>query len=282
MAMLFADESGDWNDQDFIALAGLTSSEAGWEALCQEWPILLQKHEIPVVHMKEIMPERGKSPAASWKMDKKLAMIEEFIGVIKKYMQYGFGIALDAKYYREQVSIVEKAAKEMGIKTKPFQPQIFCVARLLRRFIDHLKESRIYAQRADGRNPFSLIFDENEAYAMKCYSFICKLRHRDSFIKESIASVSFANDYFFYPLQAADILAYATQNELRKGDKAWDESNVYTRFFDEVDPAYGNRYYSEAWGEQDSEALTKAMVAEMVTQEQNSPKKPREIIIPVL
>ena len=78
MAMLFADESGDWNDQDFIALAGLTSSEAGWEALCQEWPILLQKHEIPVVHMKEIMPERGKSAAASWKMDKKLAMIEEF------------------------------------------------------------------------------------------------------------------------------------------------------------------------------------------------------------
>src|SRR5579864_2086552 len=121
MGMLFADESGHWSDQDFIALAGVASSNAGWDALCAEWKILLDKHGIPAIHMKEIMPEDGKSPAASWDMPKKLAMISEFIGVIKKHVLYGFGVGLDAKFYRAQIPIVEKAAKELNVKTKAFQ-----------------------------------------------------------------------------------------------------------------------------------------------------------------
>lgn len=192
MAMLFADESGHWNDQDFIALAGLASSDAGWDAFCVEWKVLLDKHAIPAIHMREIMPEDGKSPAASWDMPKKKAMISEFIGVIKEHTLYGFGVGLDARFYRAQVPIVESAAKELKIKTKSFQPQVFCVARLLRQFIDHLRQIRAYEKRTDGRTPLGLVFDDNEAYAMKCYSFICKIRERDSFIRENIASVCFA------------------------------------------------------------------------------------------
>lgn len=80
------------------------------------------------------------------------------------------------------------------------------------------------------------------------------------------------DDEFYYPLQAADIFAYGTLQELRKGDKGWSEDSIYTDFLKSNDPAYGQQYYGELWTEADENQLMPAIIAEMVIQEKSKPK----------
>src|ERR1035438_7786442 len=98
------------------------------------------------------------------------------------------------------------------------------------------------------------------------YDLLCELKKRVPSIKESIVNICFANDEWYYPLQAADLLSYATCNELSKGTNAWKETNVFTDLLKDADPSYAKRYYSELWGdnEEDTKALKEAIVRETV------------------
>src|SRR5436309_930461 len=105
--MVFLDESGHFADSDYLCMAGYMASDEGWNALCSGWRYLLrEKHKIPVLHMREIMSPSGKSPAALWPIDRKLDMLREFIQLIQKHTEAGFGCALDAKHYREVVKTI--------------------------------------------------------------------------------------------------------------------------------------------------------------------------------
>jgi hypothetical protein len=60
-----------------------------------------------------------------------------------------------------------------------------------------------------------LTFDEDEEYSVKCYKLISRLRRIRPEVKSLIASISFAADDFFPPLQAADVLANLTNKYWR-------------------------------------------------------------------
>jgi hypothetical protein len=71
--MVFLDESGHFNSTDYMCMAGFISTDQGWSDLCAGWRLLLrQKYKIPVIHMREIVSEKGKSPAAAWDLDRKV------------------------------------------------------------------------------------------------------------------------------------------------------------------------------------------------------------------
>lgn len=258
MAMIFLDESGHFSESDFVCLAGYVASDSNWDGLCKEWKELLGKHGIPAVHMREIMSPKGKSPAASWKDEDKVRMIREFIFVIRKYIHTGFGVGLEARYYRELVKVAAEEARRQGVKTKPFHSQLFCVARMCRLIMNYFKE-------IGSEEQLSLIFDDSPEYSMKCYSFVSKLKQRQSDVRRTVSSLTFADDSVFYPLQAADILAYATCNELKKGVNAWSDTNMFTDLFRAEDPGYGLPYRSELWSEADSETLLNAIIQELVS-----------------
>jgi hypothetical protein len=99
-----------------------------------------------------------------------------------------------------------------------------------------------------------------------CYGLLCELKKRVPSIKESIVNICFADDEWYYPLQAADLLSYATCNELKKGANAWKESNVFSDLLKDADPSYGKRYFSELWSddEDDTKALMEAIIRETV------------------
>jgi hypothetical protein len=260
MAMIFMDESGHFADQDYFCLAGYLASDAGWDALCQEWKILLDKHGIPGIHMREIMSEGGKSPAAKWKMQDKLNMLSEFILVIRKHIHTGFGVSIKAKHYREIIKTVHAELIKTGIKKpKQFKAQVFCVARIVRQVLTYFTETL----KSDEK--LCLIFDDSEHYSMSCYGFVSELKRRNAKAKEMISSITFADDSVFYPLQCADILAYATCNELKKGTPQWLDTNIFTALFKSEDPAYGLPYLGEGWDERNDEELAKAIILEMMS-----------------
>ena len=95
---------------------------------------------------------------------------------------------------------------------------------------------------------------------------MCDLKKRVPAIKNSIVNISFADDQWYYPLQAADLLSYASCNELKKGEKGWSETNIYRDLLKAEDPAYCKRYLSEFWSDDDldSQALMEAIIRETV------------------
>jgi hypothetical protein len=112
----------------------------------------------------------------------------------------------------------------------------------------------------------SLVFDDDEQYSKMCYGLLCELKKHVPAIKESIVNICFADDEWYYPLQAADLLSYASRNELTKGENAWKDSNIFSDLLKDEDPQYGKRYFSELWSddENDTTALMEAIIRETV------------------
>ena len=257
MVMLFLDESGHFSDSDYLCIAGYIATDAGWESFCKEWKILLNKHGLSTLHLKEIMSRSGNSPASSWPPEQKDSMLREFIGVIRKHVEVGFAVAIDAKHYRGVADRLEKKCQAQGLKNRSFSAHTFAFSRIIRKLMDYLKESA-ELERA------SIIVDDAEQYSMKCYSFFSKLKKVRPEVKSQIVSISFADDTYFFPLQAADLLAYATLHEFRKGEKAWAEEATFSDLLKAHDPAFGLIYRSEFWGSENEDAL-KLSILEDVT-----------------
>jgi len=260
--MVFLDESGHFSSTDFVCMAGYMATGEGWDTLCAGWRVLLrEKYKIPALHMREIMSPSGNSPAAAWDIGRKLDMLREFILLIRSHTEAGFGVALDAKHYREVVKTIRAVAAGEGLKARPFNTQMFCMARIVRMVMQYLETSVPEDQRQT-----SLVFDDDEQYSRTCYSLLCELKKRVPAIKRCIVNISFADDQWYYPLQAADLLSYASCNELKKGEKGWSDTNVYRDLLKDADSVYGKRYLSEFWSdnEEDSKALMDAIIRETV------------------
>jgi hypothetical protein len=61
----------------------------------------------------------------------------------------------------------------------------------------------------------SLSFDYEEGFSVECLRSLIKLRSRYEFIRSLVQSIGFADDEFFYPLQAADLFAYGYKRFLQ-------------------------------------------------------------------
>jgi hypothetical protein len=261
--MVFLDESGHFNSTDYMCMAGYIATDQGWDALCAGWRTLLREtYKIPSIHMREIMSAKGKSPAAAWDIDRKVSMLRDFIFLIRKHTEVGFGCAIDARHYRDVVKTIAAGADEYGLKSRPFKAQMFCMARIVKLIVRYLDESGAL----EDQRKTSLVFDDDEQYSKLCYALLCDLKKHVPSIKKDIVNICFANDEWYYPLQAADLLSYATCNELRKGANAWKETNVFADLLKDSDPSYGKRYYSELWSddEEDTKALMEAIIRETV------------------
>jgi Protein of unknown function (DUF3800) len=192
----YFDESGKFADSDFVCLCGYLCDD-GWDDFCKEWRFALQRHEITCLHMSTV----------DWKNENLVAGLDEFARIIRRHVLFGFSVAVDAKYYRSMP--VEKR-KVLGDK----DPRDFTFHRLLRIIRDRLND--------DGQDEwFSITFDYEEGFSVECLRSLIKLRKEIPFMKELIRSISFADDDIFYPLQAADMFAYAYKRSLQGNPAAY-------------------------------------------------------------
>ena len=261
--MLYLDESGHFSESPYVCMAGYMATDEGWSQLCDGWRYLLhEKYKIPAIHMRELMSPKSKSPASQWDMPRKVEMIRAFAMLVRKHTEVGFACAIDAKHYRAVVEEIKKVAHGAGLKVHPFSAQTFCMARIISLLLKYLNDINA----SEDERKTSLIFDDDEHYSKQCYSLLVELKKRVPRIKETIVNICFADDLNYYPLQAADLLSYATCNELKKGADAWKETNVYTDLLKAEAPAFGKQYYSEMWGDDQAstEALMQAIALETI------------------
>ncbi|MGA8809751.1 MAG: DUF3800 domain-containing protein [Thermoanaerobaculia bacterium] len=238
--MAYFDESGKWRQQDFICLAGFIGDESHLESLCKTWGLLLNKHQIPLVHTTDLMSDQPPYHLRKWENGEKRQVVTDFAAAIGKNIIRGVTVGLDAKAYRDLPKDTRNAIGD---------PFTFCFSRVMRLVIETLVEW-------EWKEPIGLIFDDDQHTAMKCYSLFCKIKQYDPRSVPLFCSITFADDRVFYPLQAADMIAYATARERRRGAAAWDESGWFRKILiASDDPFYGRQYVSEYW---DAEGLKRA------------------------
>ena len=82
---------------------------------------------------------------------------------------------------------------------------------------------------------------------MQCYSNLWEIKTRHPETKKQIAGIAFGSDEHFAPLQAADLIAYATVLSHRYGQSVWGEGSVFRNLLLDIDPAFGKLYDGEHW-----------------------------------
>lgn len=234
MIECFFDDSGKESDisQRFVVLAGYMIG-GDWGGFYQAWRHLLIRHGIPQVHMREIL---GLARNKGWDTAKLNDVLREFIGVIKEAKLIGFGVAVDAAEWR---GLSKERRRMLG------DAQEFCCSRILRRIMDRLNEAGFLNE------PLSVTFDQDFEFARRRLTLIDETRKRVPQIRRHLVQLSFANSQHFYPLQAADLLAWETRRHLanmidgESGTARWKELMTALPY-GELDYAAGE-YWNKEW-----------------------------------
>lgn len=204
MLFLFGyfDESGKFHDQDgLITLCGFISDGEHWSTFENEWAELLRKHKFSKIRMAEFYSQ---CRAKGWTDNKVHEVLTEFVDKIRERVEFGFGIALDGKYFQHKYKIAGKPVKD---------PRRFCVQRLLKT----IRNAFVAAGEASPK--LAITFDDDEEFAIDCYKIISRLRSdpKNADLKDMIVSTGFAVDDIYTPLHAADILASLSRERLTTG-----------------------------------------------------------------
>jgi len=236
MLHAFFDDSGKFTDSDFVCLAGYIATDENWQGFSDEWGPLLLRHKIPYVHMKEMIALRGPYESLGWDAAHRDAVLLEFIDVIRRHVIGGFGIGVDAKYLR---SMSKDARTVIG------DPAMLCFQRILRRVVEKLDE-------VGYESSIAAVFDDCEEYSVRCYRMWSALRRVAPSLSKKVPSITFADDIVFWPLQAADVLAWETNKNLRQQAGKHKTRKQIERLMQSTEPEYGLDYQSELY---DSETL---------------------------
>jgi hypothetical protein len=237
---VYLDDSGKESDHThrFVVLAGYMAGEGlPWNRLYQSWRHLLLKHELPHVHMKDILKI---ARAKGWDIPKLNDVLREFIIAIKEANLIGLGVAVDANEWRK---LPKERRQQFG------DAQEFCCSRILRRVVDRC----IAAGFPD--EPLSITFDRDWEFARRRLGLIEEISKRAPHIRQNLAQLSFADAEHFYPLQAADLLAWETRRRLAEiiegasGTARWAELMTALPY-GELEYAAGE-YWNKEWIDRD-------------------------------
>lgn len=202
----YFDESGKLADSDFICLCGYLWDDAS-NQFADEWRHELHRLGIPFLHTTALFARREPYERLGWTDDRRDDALGLLAQAINRHALVGIGCAVDAKHYR---TMSPQQRNLMGGR----HPEDFIFHRLLKIINDIFEE---WGQ----RQPVSLIFDWEERFAPKCLSALVTLRKHKTTARQNIASIGFADDVIFPPLQAADMLAFATRRHLRERAPAY-------------------------------------------------------------
>jgi hypothetical protein len=200
MIEVFADESGKLNDGHFLCFCGFVLDDDRLESFDEEWRKLLGRDNRAYIHVNEL------TYLGETELNRRLA---DYVSTIRNNLNAIISVGLDVDYYRR----MERPKQQLLGKRKPM---LFCFARLMRLVL--MKIAEWEAQRGapypDGSA--ALIFDDDEEYSVKCYRLYATIRRERADVKRLFSIFSAADDKFAPALQAADVIAWYTNKDLRR------------------------------------------------------------------
>jgi Protein of unknown function (DUF3800) len=206
MQIGFFDDSGKESAKDskIVCLAGFMAHRVVWGPFLNWWANLLSHHGLPSIHMKVLMSENFLKKTG-WDWQKREAVINDFLACIRDARLTGFGVGIDADYWR---SLSDKRRKTFGTA------QEFAFQRILRLIADRLDLIK-------DRNFVEVYFDNDIEFSGSRLNRFNHIRQLFNKVRDRFICISFADSLAYGSLQAADILAWETRLNIirRSADK---------------------------------------------------------------
>lgn len=224
----------------FVCMTGFISDEARWNTFTSDWVALLDKHGLRLVglHTKDFMSANAPYTAfrnRSW--SERAAILREFIQVVRKSVLFGISIGVDTKAFRDVTKPYRAKARKID------DPYDFCFVRILKHLV-------LSASKRGINEHIALVVDDNEAKSMAYYQHYRQVGQKDKELRNRICSIAFGDDRVILPLQAADMLAWITSQEMRKASPDWINSAFSSILVDENDEL-AIQYETEYWDEEE-------------------------------
>ena len=193
------------------------------------WRTALRRNGLARLHTSDFLSGQAEFAGLGWSYDRRVEVLQEFIDIIRRYIQCGISVGVDAQVYKEVLAGQRKKPSAEGFAFER-------IVHLCRKVLEPLPDGL----------PFHLVFDDCEEHSMKFYGQLRDLKARRPAIRAGVAGISFCNDNVIPQLQAADLLACATLREFPLGaQKAWSEGPFAGLLRDlDGEPL---PYYSEYW-----------------------------------
>jgi hypothetical protein len=198
------DESGKFRDSQYVSFCGYISYAHDWEEFSRDWQSALLNENLSVLHAKDAYHFNGeewKAKKARWGDEaesKRDALLLRFARIINEHAGPCTGAAVDCAYYRSMPS---------EFRQRLTDPHYLA-------FEHAVREAVGWSNVANKRHTVGIIVDDDQEYSVECYGLLTKLKLRAPDIKQRVVSICFATDDGYPPLQAADLLAYVTRQEL--------------------------------------------------------------------
>ena len=186
----YIDETGDQKADDRIFMCGYACTDDVWKTFSMDWHS--EVASVGPIHATQLLSCKGLF--FGWDQPRADALIGNLLKVIRTRIPIGVAVGLDIKHYH---SFTDAQRRQIG------DPLLACMARVIEVFTDIVDEMR---KNGDDIAGIALTFDDSRRSIDMLKTWL-QLKKRRSNLTDYIKAVSFADDRWFYPLQAADLLA---------------------------------------------------------------------------
>jgi hypothetical protein len=190
---LYFDESGKSHTHPATSLTGVCTPNSRIGQFEDAWRGLLRSYGLKSFHMVDaIRPGKplGNVPSQSW--PERFEILKPFADCINKNLEIGILQAWDVSGFTQMSQ--QNAAGLIGSPTDPYYVSF---TRGLLELLDYIQyEDRL-----------CIVCDEDPETAVTCYAHYRAVKDSWKQARKQAVSISFANDFYFPALQAADMVA---------------------------------------------------------------------------
>jgi hypothetical protein len=198
---VYCDESGELHDKKCVSFAAAIFPQDEVAVFNRKWKSLLGK--VRCVSMKEAMHYEGEFKDWKGQEHDRDGLLESLAILAQERVMYHTNSTLDAATFASFDPRLQGRLK--GISYAGFEALV-----------------KNIAQGAERNMPdahFHLVYDLSETYSVECLKLFTRLRMMHSLYRSRFTALSFADDCDYPPLQAADMLAYASRHALLDTNK---------------------------------------------------------------
>jgi len=194
MLQVYLDSSGKSHERNgcsYLTLAAITGLDSTWRDFDRRWQRVLDEHEVSYAHMNELV--RCKGPFRDWLEDRKVAFAKDLLCCLIQQDRTSLIaciVTIDLQEYR---------ACSTSRETKP--PEAVCVDGCMSLVLQHPHFTNGCTE---------IWFDRNESFIQYLYRTWSWLKSDSSSWASHISDVRPREMKTSVPIQAADLLAWAT------------------------------------------------------------------------
>ena len=178
-------------------MCGYAGWDEAWNKFSPCWGHELRVAGVSAIHATELLSQTGRFHG--WSEDRADDLAGRLVDIIRTSVPVGIGVGLDAAHYR---SLTPGQRKEIG------QPQLILLSRAIKVLAGVVEEARRNGDQVEG---IDITFDDTQEADRMLRTWVRLKKDPDhQHLRALVPSVGFADDEFFFPLQAADLLANLT------------------------------------------------------------------------